>query len=146
MRHHTRLIVYAVLLALGLYGVIAAAMYGLTEYYRPAKDITVAKADLTVNASELFAAFEKNEKEANEKYLNKIIAVKGPVGEISTDQSNQKVVVLRTPDMMFGIACSMAPSDAAKVAKLKDGQEVTVKGLCTGYTMDVVLTDGSLVD
>src|SRR5688572_3763819 len=98
MRHRTRIIIFAVLAALALYGVIAGAMYGITEYYRPAKDIASTEADVTVDAKELFAAFETNEKEANDKYLNKIIAVKGPVGEVSADQSGAKMVVLRTPD------------------------------------------------
>lgn len=146
MRHRTKIIVYAVLMALVLFGIIFGAMFGMTEYFRPAKDISTTKADITINADQLFATFEKNENEANEKYLNKIIAVKGTVGEISTDQSNQKVVVLRTADVMFGIACSMKPDQADKAATLKEGQNVTVKGLCTGYTMDVVLTEASIVE
>ena len=133
-------------MALAIFAVIFSAMFGITEYFRPAKDISATKADVTIAADQLFAAFEKNEKEANEKYLNKIIAVKGPIGEISTDQSNQKVVVLRTPEMMFGIACSMMPTETAKVGTLKDGQNITVKGLCTGYTMDVVLTEATIVE
>jgi hypothetical protein len=56
------------------------------------------------------------------------------------------VVVLRTPEMMFGVACTMLKDQSEKVAQLKTGQQVTIKGLCTGYTMDVVLNDGSLVE
>jgi hypothetical protein len=146
MRHRTRVILFAVAIALALFGVIFGAVYGLTEFFRPAKNISDAEADITVEAPALFAAFESNEKEANEKYVNKVVAVTGPVGEVSTDQSGASVVVLRTPEMMFGVACTMLKDQSEKVAQLKTGQRVTVKGLCTGYTMDVVLNDGSLVE
>ncbi len=125
---------------------VAGAMYGITEYYRSSKDISTTKADVAIDAGTLFSAFESDEKAANEKYLTKVIAVKGPIGDISTDQSGANVVVLRTTDMMFGIACTMLPAESEKVSQLKKGQTVTIKGLCTGYTMDVVLTNGSLVN
>lgn len=146
------MILFAVLLALALFGVVFGTMYGLTEYFRPAKNIAATKADVSVDAKDLFSAFEKDEQRADAAYLNKVIAVNGPVAEISKDQSGASVVVLRGADMETGVNCTMTADQSEKAAALKTGQRVTIKGVCTGYTGmemmpgDVVLTNGSLVE
>ena len=141
-RKRTFLIIALVIVVL----IIAGVIYGVTEYNRKPAVIAEQDVQVTVNAADLFAAFETNEQEANAKYLNKIIAVTGPVGDVTSDQNNRRLVMLRTPEMMFGVACSMVDSETDKAGKLTPGQQVTIKGLCTGYTMDVVIMDGTLVD
>jgi hypothetical protein len=47
--------------------------------------------------------------------------------------------------MMFGVICQMAESNRDAIAELSAGDEVTIKGECSGMLMDVVLTRSYLV-
>lgn len=98
-----------------------------------------AKVDVALEASELFTAFETNEAEANEKYLDKIIKVSGTVKEVSTDDKGNISVTLESGSEMFGVVCQM--DDLTKHAKtnFEPGEQITFKGVCTGMLMDVVL-------
>jgi hypothetical protein len=126
--------------------VAAAALYAISEFNRKPADVATLDAQVKVNAAELFSAYEANEQQANASYLTKVIAVTGTVGEVTEDQNQNKVVVLREADAMFGVQCTMKKDQTDAVNKIQPGQKVTIKGLCTGYLMDVVLTDGSFVE
>lgn len=91
----------------------------------------------SINASELFRAFEENEAQANTKFLNQVIEAKGVVSEILTNQENNTVVVLKSNDPLFGISCTLKQS----TTRLSEGDSIILKGICTGYLSDVVLTD-----
>ncbi|HZG00339.1 MAG TPA: hypothetical protein VEY71_05015 [Chitinophagales bacterium] len=145
MRLKSRSTVIAAFVGVLLFASVAGGLYAYFEYTRPTRNISTADADLEIGATELFAQFESNEQRANTEYLNKIISVTGVVGEVSTNQNNEKVVVLRSPDMIFGVFCTMLPDETGAASNLAEGQTVTIKGLCTGYTTDVVLTECSLV-
>lgn len=91
----------------------------------------------SIDASQLFTAFEENEAQANTKFLNQIIEVTGVVSEILTNQENKTVVVLKSNDPLFGISCTLEQS----ASRLSEGDSLILKGICTGYLSDVVLTD-----
>lgn len=145
MKITSRTTLVAAFVGVLLFAVVAGGIYAYIEYTRPARSISDAEADLAIDANELFAQFEADEQKANAAYLNKVISVTGTVGETSTNQNNEKVIVLRSPDMIFGVFCTMLPDQTAAASKLTEGQTVTIKGLCTGYATDVVLTECSLV-
>ncbi len=114
------------------------AFIGFRMYNMPHRDVA-GERGIKVNATALFQAFAQNEQEANTRYLDKVIEVSGAVKQIDKDSSVS--VILNTDDMMFGIRCSMQDTNIA----LKEGQQVTIKGLCSGYLDDVVLTDAVIV-
>lgn len=149
MKHRFIQIALAAAIALALYGIIMAAIYGISLYFKPAKDISEEKADVRVTASELYLNYEKDEQSANEQYLNKVIAVKGPVDEVTTNQDSQSIIILRDSSMPMGVSITMMENES--VSQLRPGQVITIKGLCTGYQgMDmmpghVILTEGSIV-
>ncbi len=91
----------------------------------------------SVAAKGLFQEFENNEAGANKKYIGKTIEVKGIIGSIEKDKKGATVLVLETDDMLSGVLCTLEGN--VDMDKYKKGSEVTVKGLCTGYLMDVVL-------
>jgi tRNA_anti-like len=43
-------------------------------------------------------------------------------------------VLLKTDDLMFGVNCTMEDD-----AQVKTGEQISIKGICTGYLTDVVL-------
>lgn len=114
---------------------VAGVAYALYVWYKPARDVKDEKA-VSITAQQIFDAYSKDEKSANTLYLDKAIQVSGEVKSIKTNQQGKTVVMLKTGDEMFGVQCTLK-----EAAALKEGDQVTIKGICTGYLMDVVLID-----
>ena len=117
----------------------ASAIYAYKEYNRGQKDLSKEKADLVVNATDLYKAFSDDETNANTIYLDKVVAVKGKVISGDKDAEGNYTVQLDAGSDMGVISCQMDPKYNADAAKLQAGNMVTLKGTCTGILMDVVL-------
>lgn len=113
---------------------IAAAYIWLFIWNPAPPSIEETKA-ISIDAVTLFNAFSQNEKKANADYLDKVLQVRGEVTNITTNADGLTVILLKTDDMMFGINCTMEEKNSS----IKTGDQVTLKGLCTGYLTDVVL-------
>ncbi len=133
------------LLALLILGGIGAAI-GFTLFNKPHQDLVATESAFQIEAPALFTAFESDEAGANEKYLNQIVEVSGIVQEKNETDNGGINLILRDDVAMFGINCAFLPDQAAKVAKLEIGMQATVKGICTGYLMDVSLARCVLAD
>jgi hypothetical protein len=118
---------------------------GLYEWFRPKTNYANASIDVSISADSLFNAFSKNEKHADTLYLNKVIKVNGVVSQVSENQNKEKILVFQTSDPIFGVSCTMYKNDSTEVNKLKSGDKTSIKGLCTGFTTDVVITNSSIV-
>jgi hypothetical protein len=119
---------------------VALAVFMFIKFYIFKKaDISVGskKADVEMVAADLVKSFESDETAANGKYLNKIIAVKGTVDKIS-DNKEDISVYLKEGNESSGVMCSFDKSTIQKDA-VKPGDKISVKGICSGYLMDVVL-------
>jgi hypothetical protein len=90
----------------------------------------------------LLQAFESNEDSANGMYLDKIILVTGMVGSVTQDSIGYSVY-LKDNNAISGVMCSFDRT-AFDPALIKVGSNVSIKGFCTGYLMDVVLTKCSI--
>ena len=112
-------------------GIIAYSLY--TKEHESVKD---QKPEVEISAMDLFKAFSEDETASNAKYLNKIIQVNGTVVKTDFSGENQQVF-LKSEDGMFGIACEMAPG--ISLPGLRPGDEVTLRGICSGFLMDVAL-------
>jgi uncharacterized protein (DUF1330 family) len=119
--------------------ILGGAWYGYSEYNRKVKDLSKVKAQLTMQTQELIKAFEQNETAANSKYLDKIIAVKGKVKALEKDDSGHYSIVLGDETSLSSVRCSMDSVHVKQVIKVKEGNEVTVKGACTGFNSDELL-------
>lgn len=128
------------ILIVGLIAAIGGIAFGTYEYYRPTASTSDIKADVTISAAELFTAFENDETAANTAYTDKVVEVKGIVIDVKQNEE-APTVILETTSAMGGILCTMYPSENSKLASLKQGDAVTIKGKCTGFLMDVVLKE-----
>jgi hypothetical protein len=90
---------------------------------------------IETDAETLFHAFEQNETAANLKFLNKVVRVRGKINSIERNTDGKTILVLHVGDGMFGINCTLLSEH-----DLKAGEEIVIKGICTGYLSDVVLT------
>src|SRR6185503_9008371 len=123
---------------LGCFLVVILAGVLLYLYNKPSRNVAGEKG-IPVTATELYQKFTSNELQANQVYLNKVLQVSGQVLEVKSTQHAGKVVVLNTGDPLFGVACTL---DNAQMQAVKPGEKIIIKGVCTGYLSDVVLTHG----
>jgi hypothetical protein len=110
-------------------------------YNKPHRDPATEKS-IKVSSIELFKAFENNEMEANKLYLDKVLEVNGKVTEVTTNQNGIPVIALETEDALFGVRCTMNNTESVAEA----GEIVSIKGICTGYLSDVIITNASKVE
>ena len=115
---------------------LTGIIMGYILYNKPHRLVEKENA-ISVTAVELFNHYSLNETEANTKYLNKVLLVTGTVLEISSNLDGKKVLILETDDAMFGVSCTLEDTNA----KLTVGESISVKGICTGYLADVVITN-----
>lgn len=123
------------LLALALIGLLAAYFI----YNKPHRNMMKAEADIKLTAAELFSAFEENEAQANERYLDKIVVVTGQIKDISADEDGQISLTLQSDSDMFGVICQLDDLSQHDRTEFAIGETVSIKGICTGMLMDVVL-------
>ena len=106
--------------------------------------VSSKKADYELEASELLQRFEENEQLANEKYLGKILVVQGIINDITEDSLNISLH-LDADNELSGIICSFNKA-VINPQSVTIGDNVKVKGICTGYLLDVVMNRCSLVE
>ncbi len=121
-----------------LLGLIGAG-FGFYIYNKPHKNIKNIKVDFKIEASQFLAAFEENESEANTKYLDKIIEVRGTVREVNSDEEGNISVILDSENELSGVICQLDNLTTHKRTNFNPGENVAFKGICTGMLMDVVM-------
>jgi hypothetical protein len=121
--------------------VVALAGTAVYLYNKPPRNVA-DETGIPVSATELYSKFTSNESKANQAYL---LQVSGQVLEVKNSGSAGKVVVLNTGDPMFGVACTLNNVEMP-ARQVKPGEKITVKGICTGYLSDVVLTNSYLMN
>ncbi|MER2999485.1 OB-fold protein [Pontibacter populi] len=127
------------LILITLAAAVIAAIVGFLLYNKPHRDTASATSDFIVEAPALLQEFTQDETAANQKYLDKVVAVKGKVKLISADDEGNLNLILDANDAMAGVICTIPKADVASADGVKEGDEVVVKGVCTGVLMDVVL-------
>lgn len=109
-------------------------------YNKPREGIAGKDTQLSVSAAILYEDYNTDETAANEKFLNKVIEVKGKVDDIILN-GNDAVLMLGGQPGEGGVSCFFSPASALEPDHVKRGMEIVVKGKCTGFNMDVNLTD-----
>jgi len=132
-----------ILFTLGCAFVATLAGILIHFYNKPPRNV-VSETGIPVTATELYAKYTSDQLQANHAYLNKVLQVSGQVLQVKNAPYGS-VVVLNTGDPMVGIACSLNMVEPTS-RPLKPGEKITIKGICSGYLSDVVLTNSCLVN
>ncbi len=132
------------LLLIGLVLGLIGATTGTYLWFKPVAKISSMKTELSIPANELFTAFETDEAEANNQYLNKVIEVTGIIKEVKNNENGLPVVIFETDDLIFGVMCEFETQKGA--ANINAGELLTIKGVCTGKLLDVVLNRCELIN
>ncbi len=123
----------------------AAAGYGFYLFNKKPADVRVMSASYTLSADSLVNVYNQDEKAADKKFLNQVIEIKGTVSKVVLDSATkQATVMLSTNDPLSGVTCSFYDNEASQLKNIKSGAEISVKGVCTGKLMDVVLNKCSI--
>jgi hypothetical protein len=118
---------------------LSAIMAALYMYNLKHTDMAKARPDFVVPASVLQKAFEEDETAASTKYKNKILEVTGIIASIEPAGNNVLSISLVTGSDLSSVICTFpAIKDASK---FKTGNEITLRGECSGFLMDVLLNN-----
>lgn len=118
--------------------VASAVVYKL--YNKPHRD-PKNEESIPVSAMDLFRSFEEDEAKANTLYLDRVLEITGIISEITANQNMTPIIVLETENIAFGVRCTMDTVEANVLV----GETVTIKGICTGYLSDVIITNAIIV-
>jgi len=116
----------------------SSVIIGYKIYNKPHVNVAENSADIAQTANRLFIDFSTDETKANTTYLDKIIAVKGVVANIA-EEGEKRIVTLQTSDDFGSVICYLTKEDSENNAQIKEGQTLVLKGICTGFLMDVIL-------
>ena len=126
---------------IGIAGLIVLVTGGGVAWYlftQKFEDTASTKADYTVQAKALIDEFRKNDSAANKKYAEKIITVSGMVSAIEPADTTLNVKMADTTNGSY-IIFAFQPQDFASVKKIKQGDNVSIKGSCSGGAYSEIL-------
>ena len=125
---------------IALAGILAALyMFNLKH-----TDMAKARPDFTITSTVLQKAFEDNETAASKLYINKILEVTGKIASVKPPAENKFISIsLITGSDLSSVICTFpAISDPSK---LSVGEEITLRGECSGFLMDVLLNNCAII-
>jgi len=110
----------------------------LNLYNKPHLNVKKERADIKLTAQNLIDDYQNDEVLANKNYVDKLVQVIGVVSEVSFDNGNS-IITIKDSNGQSSIMCNMQPEENLKVLKIKKDSVVTIKGICTGYLLDVIM-------
>ncbi len=100
-----------------------------------------AEPAISITAAQLVANYQAGEPAANQKYLDKALAVTGKVSAVSVNQDGKSTITLASDDAFTGVFCTMRTNETA----VAQGEIATIKGICSGMLSDVRLREAVIV-
>jgi hypothetical protein len=125
---------------IALAGILTALYY----YNLKSADLAKVKPDFILTASELQQAFEKDEASASSKYVNKILELTGKIVSVKPAENNVVSIALETGNELSSVIGTFPGISDPSV--FRAGEEITFRGECSGYLMDVLLNNCALVN
>lgn len=121
-----------------LIGLVIAGALGIiaySQYNKKVESVEKMEIEVEITAEDLLNNYDENEANSNTMYLDKVILVTGKVADVKIDE-NKKSIFLETGNDLSNIICQLEDStqDLPSI-----GETVKIKGICTGFLMDVVI-------
>lgn len=126
------------------FAILGAVLIYLWTFRKADLSVNSKNTDFEISAGELVQRFENDEESANATFVDKVCVVTGPVDYVSED-SLTITVYLKDEDAISGILCSFDKS-IISTDQIEQGKEVRIKGICSGYLLDVILNRCSLAE
>lgn len=119
--------------------VLAATWYVYAEYNRKPADLSLVKSLASVSDLQIVTMYAQDEQKANELYLGKPIDVEGIVSEINNQSDTIVNIMLGKLGDLHRVSCLMDVNHVDIIKDYKPGDKITLRGICTGYLIDVEL-------
>ena len=121
-----RKVIKTIIVTLILCTVIAASIgyYIINKGPEDVKNSTSVK----IEAASLYTQYSKDSAGAIKKYSGRVLEVSGKVNSVSTNQQNEKVILLETNSGGAYINCTMEENPE----NIKTNELVNIKGICSG--------------
>lgn len=132
------------IIAVIIIGVIGAFV-AYKMYNKPHINITNAKSDLNITSNKILADFSSDENKANTLYLDKIVEVTGTISKIKVEKE-KGIITLKTNDDFGSVLAHLSEKATLKINNIKEGEAITIKGICTGYLMDVIVVKCEIIN
>jgi hypothetical protein len=105
------------------------------------------EAEFKVEAAAILDEFQKDENAATLKYSEKPIEINGKL--VAKNKLPNGIDLLILEDEMEGISCQLDSSWAAAnpqvIQTLEAGKQVTIKGVCKGFLMEIKVSPAVVV-
>lgn len=123
---------------------LAAILAALYMFNLKHTDMAKAKPHFVVSAVALQEEFETDETAASIKYINKILEVTGKITSVKHSMNNSLNITLETENVLSDVNCSLPA--VKDTSALIAGREITLRGECSGYLMDVQLNNCAVIN
>jgi hypothetical protein len=120
--------------------ILIGAGWGWYLYDKPHRSAAGITPDLIITADSLYSQYQNDERTADRKFMGKVLAVSGQLSEIQHNGNTEIWIISADPKAAGGINCQFFAGTKID-QEPKPGDAVTIKGRCTGFLMDVNLTD-----
>jgi hypothetical protein len=128
------------ILSAGMILLIICIAGGICLFNKPHKSVADLDASIQMSADSLYNDYQHNESNANKKYLNNVIEVRGTISEIEIVNGSQ-IILFNSSHPTGGISCKLFNNENNIPITNKKNVTITVKGKCSGFLMDVNLVD-----
>ena len=120
--------------------VLCFLVYGYLQFQRPAQnDVSENEVFQSLSTAEILALFETDENSASALLVEKTIEVSGIIKEVNY-VNDQHTILLRTEHFTRNfVMCDMSPLRSEDALRLKVGDTITLKGVCKGFLLDVIM-------
>lgn len=146
-KHKILMIIFAIVCI----GAIGTALSGdeNNNAIQTSGDVAETKVEevITVDYKELHKEYMDNPISADAKYKGKTLKLTGKVDDIDREIAGNTYITFEI-DFLEDIRITFKKSEESKVAQLKKGQQVTIKGKCTGTLLSttVALADCEIIE
>ena len=118
---------------------IGGLFAGLYLYNLKPQDLQKAKPHFSISAVDFQKAFDENEKAASARFINKIIEVSGTISSVRSGENKTLNVTLKTVNELSSIIGTF--HNITDTTVFKTGNQVIIRGVCSGFLMDVLLNN-----
>lgn len=115
--------------------VAALLIYVCNEYNRKPADLSGTKPAYSLSAIELANEFANDETAATSKYAGKIIEVSGVIDAVEYRQDS--LINILMGDGLHKVSCQLDDNHKMNDKYYRPQDAVTVRGMCTGFLINV---------
>ncbi len=133
---HLRL--FFIIATVSIFFISCDTQKNITDKKKPIVEKKKPVFKFPLNTSMVINDYKKDEKNADWKYKNRVLIVKGVLTEQYKNKEGLVVIVLSSNKKSFGISCTMYTNKQI-TRPLKIGETVQIKGFCLGKKEHVLL-------